>query len=175
MSLEKYEAMVDAGILTKRDKVHLINGVLVAKMNQTDVVATFAEQALQIKLYIALTADVPAQVEQVKVRHILVDSADKANALLAKLKAGTNFADLAKSDSQDTLSAAQGGDLGWSPKGIYTAEFESAVWSAKPSIPSAAMNTGSAIGSDFWSSSSAFFALFSPRRSRLAMSSIFNL
>ncbi len=32
IALEKYEAMVDAGILTKRDKVHLINGVLVAKM-----------------------------------------------------------------------------------------------------------------------------------------------
>jgi Uma2 family endonuclease len=36
MSLEKYEAMVGSGIFTNRDKLHLINGVLVAKMTQND-------------------------------------------------------------------------------------------------------------------------------------------
>ena len=40
MSLEKYEAMVDSGFLTERDKVHLINGVLVAKMARNDPHAT---------------------------------------------------------------------------------------------------------------------------------------
>jgi Uma2 family endonuclease len=36
MSLEQYEAMVETGVFTERDKFHLINGVLVAKMTQKD-------------------------------------------------------------------------------------------------------------------------------------------
>jgi Uma2 family endonuclease len=34
LTLEQYERMVDDGIIGKRDRVHLINGVLVAKMTQ---------------------------------------------------------------------------------------------------------------------------------------------
>ena len=40
LTLEQYEAMVDAGILGKRDRVHLIDGFLVAKMTQNDPHAT---------------------------------------------------------------------------------------------------------------------------------------
>ncbi len=36
MSLERYEAMVESGIFTKRDRFHLINGILVAKVTQGD-------------------------------------------------------------------------------------------------------------------------------------------
>jgi Uma2 family endonuclease len=34
MSIERYEAMVDSGVFTKRDRLHLINGLLVAKMTK---------------------------------------------------------------------------------------------------------------------------------------------
>ncbi len=34
MTVEQYEAMVDSGVFSKRDRVHLINGYLVAKMTQ---------------------------------------------------------------------------------------------------------------------------------------------
>jgi Uma2 family endonuclease len=34
MSLDRYEAMVDSGLFTKRDRLHLINGLLVAKMTK---------------------------------------------------------------------------------------------------------------------------------------------
>jgi Uma2 family endonuclease len=40
MSLEQYEAMVEAGVFTERDRFHLINGVLVAKMTQNSPHAT---------------------------------------------------------------------------------------------------------------------------------------
>jgi len=103
-----------------------------AKMTQADVVSTFAEQALQVKLYNALTANLPAQAEQIHARHILVDTLDKANALLAQIKAGKPFDDLAKANSLDTSSAPQGGDLGWAPRGTYVTEFENAIWNAKP-------------------------------------------
>jgi Uma2 family endonuclease len=40
LSLDQYERMVDAGILGPRDKVHLIRGILVAKMVENDPHAT---------------------------------------------------------------------------------------------------------------------------------------
>jgi Uma2 family endonuclease len=40
LSLAQYERMVDAGILGSRDRVHLINGILVAKMTENDRHAT---------------------------------------------------------------------------------------------------------------------------------------
>jgi Uma2 family endonuclease len=43
MSLEQYEAMVDSGVFTGRERVHLINGYLVAKMTQNDPHATADE------------------------------------------------------------------------------------------------------------------------------------
>lgn len=45
-------------------------------------------------------------------RHILVDSKEKAEALIKKIKAGAKFEDVAKADSSDN-SKANGGDLGW--------------------------------------------------------------
>ncbi len=36
VSLDQYEAMVESGVFTKRDRLHLINGLLVAKMTQGD-------------------------------------------------------------------------------------------------------------------------------------------
>jgi hypothetical protein len=36
LTLEQYERMVDEGIIGEHDRVHLINGVLVAKLTQND-------------------------------------------------------------------------------------------------------------------------------------------
>ncbi len=36
MPVEQYEAMVESGFFTKHDRLHLINGILVAKMTQGD-------------------------------------------------------------------------------------------------------------------------------------------
>lgn len=46
-------------------------------------------------------------------RHIQVSSEDVAMKVIAQLKAGNEFAGLAKRLSADTASAAKGGDLGW--------------------------------------------------------------
>ncbi len=45
-------------------------------------------------------------------RHILVDSKEKADAIIKKLKGGAKFEDLAKTESSDN-SKTNGGDLGW--------------------------------------------------------------
>lgn len=61
--------------------------------------------------------------------HILVDSEDKAKALLAEIEGGKPFADVAKANSTDG-SAASGGDLGWFGLGAMVKPFEDAVVAA---------------------------------------------
>lgn len=75
--------------------------------------------------------------EQARARHILLaaegEAAEErraeAEALLAEIEAGADFAELARNRSDDTLSAVEGGDLGWAPRGVYVPEFNDAVFS----------------------------------------------
>ncbi|HZG75014.1 MAG TPA: peptidylprolyl isomerase [Paenibacillus sp.] len=65
--------------------------------------------------------------EQVKASHILVETKAEADDLLAQIKGGADFAELAKAHSKDG-SAAQGGDLGFFGKGQMVAPFEEAAF-----------------------------------------------
>ncbi len=71
------------------------------------------------------------QQEQVKARHILVKTEQEALDIIKQLKAGADFATLAKEKSIDTGSKDAGGDLGYFPKGQMVAEFEAAAFSQK--------------------------------------------
>jgi peptidyl-prolyl cis-trans isomerase C len=65
-------------------------------------------------------------------RHILVDNEDEAKKLIAQIKAGAKFEDLAKKNSKDTGSAENGGDLDWAKPGNYVPEFAAALEKLKP-------------------------------------------
>ena len=66
--------------------------------------------------------------DEVEARHILVDSEEKAKELLAKIKAGGDFAELAKENSADTGSKEKGGMLGYFGRGQMIPEFEKAAF-----------------------------------------------
>jgi len=74
---------------------------------------------------------------QTRARHILVSrSADgkareKAEALLAQIKGGASFDELARKESADLPSARKGGDLGWIGAGTVVKEFEDALAALK--------------------------------------------
>lgn len=70
-----------------------------------------------------------------RVSHILLESAEenpevkaKAEALLAQLNQGADFAELAKTNSADTFSAENGGDLEFVAPGKFEPEFEKAAY-----------------------------------------------
>ncbi|MBV8122487.1 MAG: peptidylprolyl isomerase [Burkholderiaceae bacterium] len=64
-------------------------------------------------------------------RHILVEKEDEAKALIEQLKLGASFEDLAKKNSKDPGSAANGGDLDWSNPNGYVPEFSKALTALK--------------------------------------------
>ncbi len=104
-----------------------------AKLSDADVKADYDAHATQY-----------ARPEQRRVRHILfklppgASAADKntvhelAASVLARAQKGEDFATLARSMSQDTASAAQGGDLGWFGRGSKVKAFEDAAFATPP-------------------------------------------
>ncbi|HEX5482348.1 MAG TPA: peptidyl-prolyl cis-trans isomerase [Terriglobia bacterium] len=81
--------------------------------------------------------------DRVKVAHILFKTTGDtpqqaaqeqatAEKVLEQIKAGANFAQLAKKYSQDTGSAVKGGELGWIERGQTVKAFEDAAFSMKP-------------------------------------------
>ena len=80
-------------------------------------------------------------VTQTHVRHILLrmseiqsleDARQKLLNLRERVENGDDFAALARAHSEDTGSAASGGDLGWVNPGMMVPEFEKAMNALKP-------------------------------------------
>jgi peptidyl-prolyl cis-trans isomerase C len=65
--------------------------------------------------------------KEYRARHILVEKEEQAKAIIAQLKKGGKFEDIAKKQSKDTGSGANGGDLDWSAPGNYVKEFSQAM------------------------------------------------
>jgi peptidyl-prolyl cis-trans isomerase C len=65
--------------------------------------------------------------KEYKARHILVEKEAEAKAIIASLKKGGKFEDIAKKQSKDTGSGANGGDLDWANPASYVAEFSQAL------------------------------------------------
>lgn len=68
-----------------------------------------------------------ANQQQYEISHILVKDQKTADMIEAKLKAGADFATLAKQYSIDPGSKAKGGDLGWSDGSNYVPAFSAAA------------------------------------------------
>jgi peptidyl-prolyl cis-trans isomerase C len=62
-----------------------------------------------------------------RARHILVEKEDDAKALIAQIKAGAKFEDVAKKNSKDPGSAENGGDLDFANPSAYVPEFSQAL------------------------------------------------
>ncbi|MBI2833013.1 MAG: SurA N-terminal domain-containing protein [Acidobacteria bacterium] len=87
--------------------------------------------------------------EQVRASHILLktegkneaDVKNRAEAILARARAGEDFAELAKKNSEDEASAKNGGDLDYFGTGRMVPEFEAAAFSLQPGAMSDLVKT----------------------------------
>ena len=62
-----------------------------------------------------------------KARHILVESETQAKDLIAQLKKGAKFDELAAKNSKDTGTKDRGGDLDWNVPGVFDRQFSDAM------------------------------------------------
>ncbi len=65
--------------------------------------------------------------KEYRARHILVEKEDEAKAIIASLKKGGKFEEIAKKQSKDPGSGANGGDLDWANAASYVPEFSQAL------------------------------------------------
>lgn len=76
---------------------------------------------------------VPLRVEHIQARHILASTDEEAQLLLGRLQAGEDFAELARTYSQDLSTRDTGGDLGYFPQGVLISpEVEAAAFALQP-------------------------------------------
>jgi foldase protein PrsA len=121
----QFDAILKQQGLTDADVQNILRQQLVieqavapnTKVSEADIAAYFAKNHA--------TLDKP---EQVRARHILVADRATADMIEAKLKAGGNFADLAKQYSTDPSSKDKGGELGFFARGQMVPAFQDAAF-----------------------------------------------
>jgi len=69
--------------------------------------------------------------KEYRARHILVEKEDQAKAIIASIKKGQKFEEIAKKQSKDPGSGANGGDLDWASPGNFVKEFSEAMMGLK--------------------------------------------
>jgi peptidyl-prolyl cis-trans isomerase C len=97
---------------------------------QQEVMEGLSDEDLQAG-YQELVVDQHTPEEQVHARHILVDEKAAAEQIIADLKGGASFEELAKEHSKDP-SGQNGGDLGFFGKGQMVPPFEEAAFALEP-------------------------------------------
>jgi foldase protein PrsA len=116
-----WDEMLKARNLTENDvKTALREQIILDKALAKDVTISPA----QVKQYFDKNHAAFDKPEEVQARHILVPDLATANKVEAQLKAGKNFADLAKQYSTDPGSKDKGGDLGWFRRGQMVPAFD---------------------------------------------------
>jgi parvulin-like peptidyl-prolyl isomerase len=84
---------------------------------------------LQTKLQAQFSAELPATLESVHYRQIVVADQTTADNLKAQIDAGADFGALATVNSTDTATKTAGGDAGWAPRGFLGATVENLLFS----------------------------------------------
>jgi peptidyl-prolyl cis-trans isomerase C len=113
----------------KRRLAFLRNKLLMGFGLQLETKAALTEEALQ-ETYNDAVKSVSGQ-EEVRARHILVESEDEAKAIHEQLEGGADFATLAKERSKDP-GAAEGGDLGYFTKDQMVPQFADVAFKMYP-------------------------------------------
>lgn len=136
-------AKVKEELITREILIQAADKLGLAKTAEVKAQLEIARQSILIRALVndfvkknpISEAEITAEYERIKaqagdkeyhVRHILVATEDEAKAIIAKLKAGASFEELAK-QSKDTGSANNGGDLDWATPAAFVKPFADAM------------------------------------------------
>jgi peptidyl-prolyl cis-trans isomerase C len=114
-STEEYKVQIELARQT------ILIRELFAEFQKTSAV-TDAEVQAEYDKFVAANGG-----KEYRARHILVETQAQAEAILASLKKNGKFEDIAKKQSKDPGSGANGGDLDWAAPGNYVKEFSDAM------------------------------------------------
>jgi peptidyl-prolyl cis-trans isomerase C len=138
------EALSQQNVTLEQLRADARNDMLVTSMLQAELASKVAVTPEQVNDFYQKNPTQFQQAERVRASHILVgfpENADeaarnqaraKAAEILKDVKAGKDFAALAKQHSSDPGSGAQGGDLGYFQQGQMVPPFDKAAFSMQP-------------------------------------------
>jgi peptidyl-prolyl cis-trans isomerase C len=141
------------GLTMDQLKAQAKTSLEVAKVIDAEVNSKVAVQDPEVKTFYDQNLERFKQGDSVHAAHILIgvpqnatpeqkaEARNKAAAVLKTVKAGGDFATLARANSSDPGSAQNGGDLGFFPKGQMTPAFEEAAFKLKPGTVSGLVET----------------------------------
>jgi len=137
------KALGERNMTIERLRSDTRDNLVISKMMDAEVSTTPGASDAEAKDFYEKNPDKFKQGESLRASHILIrvdETADAAtkqkakariDAILKKAKGGEDFAKLAKENSADG-SAAQGGDLGFFPRGQMVPAFDEAAFALKP-------------------------------------------
>jgi parvulin-like peptidyl-prolyl isomerase len=129
---EEVDAQVDSDIANGGGKAAFEEWLAATGSTQEEYEVMLRQSLLAQRAWDVLTADVPEATEQVHVRHIVVDSEEAAEEIVAQLQDGADFVALAREQSLDEATKDNGGDLDWFPRGVIAPELENAAFALQP-------------------------------------------
>jgi peptidyl-prolyl cis-trans isomerase C len=113
-----------SGETFKRKLAYLRSKLLMEALLQAEMKAVVTEEA-QRQIYAEVTRQLAGELE-IRARQILVPTEEEAKEVVAALKKGADFAELARTRSKDS-SATEGGDLGYFTRDEMVPEFAAAA------------------------------------------------
>ncbi|MGQ3360760.1 MAG: peptidylprolyl isomerase, partial [Phreatobacter sp.] len=117
---------VQEGADFARKMTYYRNKLLVETLLNTETRTRVTEEEMR-KIYDEQRSRITPE-EEVRARHILVETEDEAKALIAQIRGGADFETIAKEKSKDPGGARNGGDLGFFTKGQMVPEFAEAAF-----------------------------------------------
>jgi peptidyl-prolyl cis-trans isomerase C len=138
------QTLIDRKLTMEQLKADARRDIAIARMIDAEIASRIALKPTQVEDFYKNNPDKFQEPESVRASHILIrfpegaDAAAKAQAkakalkILKDVRAGKDFAALAKEHSQDPGSAPNGGDLGFFPQGQMVGPFNDVAFSLKP-------------------------------------------
>ena len=147
------QTLIDRKMTLDQIKADARRDMSIAKLIDAEIAPRIAVKPAQVDDFYKNNPDKFVEPERVRASHILIAAAENADAatkaqakakaqqILKDLKAGKDFAALARQHSQDPGSAVNGGDLGFFPQGQMVGPFNDAAFSLKPGATSDLVET----------------------------------